>query len=47
MQLNATNLFDEDYVGTIGSNGFGNRGDSQTLLIGAPLQFFGTIKVNF
>lgn len=47
VQLNATNLFDEDYVGTIGSNGFGNRGDSQTLLIGAPQQFFGTIKVNF
>lgn len=47
IQLNATNLFDEDYAGTIGSNGFGNRGDNQTLLIGAPQQFFGTLKVNF
>lgn len=47
VQVNATNLFDEDYVGTIGSNGFGNRGDNQTLLAGAPQQFFGTVKVNF
>ena len=31
-QLNATNLTDNDYVSTIGSNGFGNSGDNQTLL---------------
>ena len=47
VQFNATNLFDEEYVGTIGSNGFGNRGDNQTLLAGAPQQFFGTLKVGF
>ncbi len=47
LQVNATNLFDEDYVGTIGSNGFGNRGDNQTLLAGAPQQFFATLKVGF
>jgi iron complex outermembrane recepter protein len=47
VQLSATNLFDEDYVSTIGSNGFGNRGDNQTLLAGAPQQFFGTLKIGF
>jgi iron complex outermembrane receptor protein len=47
VQLNATNLFDEAYVGTIGSNGFGNRGDNQTLLAGAPQQFFVTVKFGF
>lgn len=47
VQLNATNLFDEAYVGTIGSNGFGNRGDNQTLLAGAPQQFFATVKFDY
>ncbi len=47
VQINANNLFDEDYVATIGSNGFGNRGDNQTLLAGAPQQFFGTLKVRY
>ena len=45
IQLNATNLFDKAYVSTIGSNGFGNVGDNQTLLSGAPRQFFATLKV--
>jgi len=47
LQLNATNLFDENYIATIGSNGFGNRGDNQTLLVGAPQQFFLTVKTGF
>jgi iron complex outermembrane recepter protein len=47
IQLNATNLFDKKYVSTIGSNGFGNSGDNQTLLAGAPQQFFATVKVGF
>jgi len=42
-----TNLFDEDYVGTIGSNGFGFSGDNQTLLAGAPQQFFVTLRKDF
>ena len=42
-----TNLFDEEYVGTIGSNGFGFRGDNQTLLAGAPQQFFVTLRKEF
>jgi iron complex outermembrane recepter protein len=44
LQVNGTNLLDKDYVGTIGSNGFGNSGDAQTLLIGAPRQVFVTLK---
>jgi iron complex outermembrane receptor protein len=47
LQINATNLFDRTYVATIGSNGFGNSGDNQTLLAGAPRQVFATIKVGF
>lgn len=47
LQLNATNLLDKGYVATIGSNGFGNSGDNQTLLAGAPQQFFATVKVGF
>jgi len=42
-----TNLFDKEYVGTIGSNGFGFSGDKQTLLAGAPQQFFVTLSKDF
>ena len=42
-----TNLFDKEYVGTIGSNGFGFSGDNQTLLAGAPQQFFVTLRKDF
>lgn len=47
IQLNASNLFDKKYVGTINSNGNGNQGDNQTLLVGAPQQFFATLKAGF
>jgi iron complex outermembrane receptor protein len=47
LQVNGANLFDRKYIATIGSNGFGNAGDNQTLLIGAPLQFFVTLKTGF
>lgn len=47
LQLNATNLFGTDYVSTIGSNGFGNSGDNQTLLAGSPRQIFVTLKAGF
>ena len=45
--VNATNLFDKQYISTIGSGGFGNSGDRQTLLVGAPQQFFATIKAKY
>ncbi|MFM5950374.1 MAG: TonB-dependent receptor domain-containing protein, partial [Novosphingobium sp.] len=47
VQINATNLLDEQYIGTINSGGTGNSGDRQTLLVGAPQQFFATVKVGF
>ncbi len=47
VQMNVTNLFDKRYIGTIGSGGFANSGDRQTLLIGAPQQFFMTLKAGF
>lgn len=47
IQGNATNLFGKKYVATIGSNGFGYSGDNQTLLAGAPAQFFVTLKAGF
>lgn len=47
IQINATNLFDKQYIGTVGSGGFGNSGDRQTLLVGAPQQFFATLKAGF
>ena len=40
----ATNLLDKRYVATIGSNGYTASGDSQTLLAGAPRQFFVTLR---
>jgi iron complex outermembrane receptor protein len=45
VQANASNLFDKKYISTIGTNGFGNSGDNQTLMVGAPQQFFLTLKV--
>jgi len=47
LQMNATNLFDEQYLGTINSGGTGNSGDRQTLLPAAPQQFFATVKFGF
>ena len=47
IQVNANNLFDKQYVATVGSGGFGNSGDRQTLLVGAPQQFFVTLKAGF
>ena len=46
-QVNIANLFDEEYVSTINSNGFGVRGDNQTLLVGAPRQVFVTVRKTF
>lgn len=47
VQANITNLFDKTYISTINSNGFPLRGDSQTLLIGAPREAFITVRKRF
>lgn len=47
LQVNVQNLFDEKYVSTIGSNGFGANGDNQTLLPGSPRAVFVSLKKTF
>ncbi len=42
-----TNLTGKSYVATIGSNGYGFVGDNQTLLAGAPRQWFVTVRKDF
>ncbi|MBB5716528.1 TonB-dependent receptor domain-containing protein [Sphingomonas aerophila] len=42
-----TNLTDKKYISTIGSNGFTASGDNQTLLAGAPRQWFVTLRRGF
>lgn len=50
VQANVTNLTDEDYISTIGSGGFARAdaaGTAQTILPGAPRQFFLSVKKAF
>jgi iron complex outermembrane receptor protein len=47
LQLNATNLMDEEFVSTIGTNGFNNGSDNQTLMVGAPRAIFATVRKEF
>lgn len=47
VQANVSNLFDEEYISTINSNGFSLRGDNQTLLVGSPQQAFVTVRKKF
>lgn len=42
-----TNITNLQYVATIGSNGYGFAGDGQTLLVGAPRQWFATLRKDF
>ena len=42
-----TNLTDKRYVSTIGTNGYTASGDNQTLLAGAPRQWFVTLRRGF
>jgi iron complex outermembrane receptor protein len=45
-----TNLADKEYISTVGSNGFVEsdpNGSFQTLLRGAPRQFFFSAKARF
>lgn len=50
IQADVTNLTDEEYFSTIDSNGFVNSdlaGTTQTLLLGAPRQYFVSVKARF
>ncbi|MBU6442667.1 MAG: TonB-dependent receptor [Alphaproteobacteria bacterium] len=47
IQGNIYNLFDKQYVSTVGSTGFVASGDAQTLLPGSPRTFFVTLRKQF
>jgi iron complex outermembrane receptor protein len=47
VQLNVTNLFDESYIGPIGTGGFTVSGDTQTLQAGARRLLFLTVGTSF
>lgn len=50
VQLNVTNLTDQEYISTIGSNGFTNNdadNNEQTILTSAPRQVFVTVRKSF
>ncbi|MDX2275412.1 MAG: TonB-dependent receptor [Hyphomonadaceae bacterium] len=47
VQLNVTNLTDEQYISTVGSGGFQNTAGRQTFLTGAPQQVFVTLRHAF
>lgn len=47
VQGQVTNLFDKNYVSTVGSGGFTVSGDSMTLLPGSPRAAFITLKKQF
>jgi len=47
LEASVTNLLDKDYIGTVGSGGYGNSGDGQTLLPAAPRQLFVTLRKDF
>ncbi|MFH1495460.1 MAG: TonB-dependent receptor [Pseudomonadota bacterium] len=49
-QVNVTNLFDKEYIATVGTGGFAYSdpdGTTQTLMVGAPRQFFLNITGKF
>jgi len=47
LQVNVTNLMDEEYVSTVGTNGFNTGADNQTLMVGSPRMVFATIRKDF
>jgi iron complex outermembrane receptor protein len=47
VQGNVTNLFNIKYVSSIGTNGYGNAGDNQTLQAAAPTEAFITGRKQF
>ncbi|WP_342627252.1 TonB-dependent receptor [Nguyenibacter vanlangensis] len=46
-EFNVYNLTNVKYISTMGENGLPMTGDYQSFLVGAPRQFFGTIRAGF
>ncbi|MCE2563698.1 TonB-dependent receptor domain-containing protein [Komagataeibacter sp. FNDCF1] len=47
LDLNIYNITNAHYISTMGQNGFPMSGDYQSVALGAPRQFFGSIKADF
>ncbi|MGJ3627001.1 TonB-dependent receptor domain-containing protein [Sphingomonas sp. MMS24-JH45] len=47
LEGSVVNLTDKKYIATVGSNGYTASGDNQTLLAGAPRQWFVTLRRGF
>ncbi|NBC37109.1 TonB-dependent receptor [Novosphingobium sp. FSY-8] len=47
LQLNIANLFDRQYIASIGTNGFGSVGDNQTMMVGTPRTIMASVKAGF
>jgi len=47
LDFNIYNLTGIRYIATMGENGFPMSGDDQSFLLGAPRQFFGSVKATF
>lgn len=46
-EFNVYNLFNSSYISTMGENGNPFMGDYQSFMIGAPRQYFGTVRARF
>ncbi|NHO33987.1 TonB-dependent receptor [Acetobacter sp. LMG 1636] len=46
-EFNVYNLFNASYISTMGENGNPFTGDYQSFMIGAPRQYFGTVRATF
>lgn len=47
LEFNVYNLLNKSYIATVGEQGNPISGDYQSMLIGAPRQFFGTVRAEF
>lgn len=47
LEFNVYNLLNRSYIATVGEQGNPISGDYQSMLIGAPRQFFGTVRAEF
>lgn len=47
LSFNVYNITNEHYISTMGQNGFPMSGDYQSVVLGAPRQYFGTVQIDF
>lgn len=47
LDLNVYNITNQHYISTMGQNGFPMSGDYQSVVLGAPRQYFGSVQVDF